>query len=69
MKENIIVTKPVSKFKSLIMPTYDRSLVDYSKYNKNVGHAGVKYSMAVQATEDVHIDVSIVMYQNYLASF
>ena len=32
------------------LPVYDRSLVDYSKYNKNVGHAGVKYSMAVQAT-------------------
>ena len=32
------------------LPIYDRSLVDYSKYNTNVGHAGVKYSMAVQAT-------------------
>ena len=32
------------------LPVYDRSLVDYSKYNTNVGHAGVKYSMAVQAT-------------------
>ena len=29
---------------------YDRSLVDYSRYNKSIGHAGVKYSMAVQAT-------------------
>ena len=32
------------------LPTYDRSLVDYSKYNETIGHAGVKYSMAVQAT-------------------
>tara|TARA_B100000900_G_scaffold411754_1_gene432079 strand:+ start:234 stop:1895 length:1662 start_codon:yes stop_codon:yes gene_type:complete len=51
MKNNIIITKPRTQIHKLDgLPTYDRSLVDYSKYNKNVGHAGVKYSMAVQAT-------------------
>jgi len=40
--------KQVSKLDSL--PVYDRSVVDYSKYNDRIGHAGVKYSMAVQAT-------------------
>ena len=40
--------KQINKLDSL--PIYDRSLVDYSKYNTNVGHAGVKYSMAIQAT-------------------
>jgi radical SAM superfamily enzyme YgiQ (UPF0313 family) len=48
---NVIVTKPRTQIHKLDeLPIYDRSLVDYSKYNKNVGHAGVKYSMAVQAT-------------------
>ena len=28
----------------------DRSLIDYTKYHKYVGHAGRKYSMAMQAT-------------------
>ena len=32
------------------LPYYDRSLVDYEKYHKYIGHAGVKYSIAVQAT-------------------
>ena len=32
------------------LPLYDRSLIDYRKYNQSIGHAGVKYSMAVQAT-------------------
>ena len=40
--------KQVNKLDEL--PIYNRSLVDYSKYNTKVGHAGVKYSMAVQAT-------------------
>tara|TARA_B100000963_G_scaffold354992_1_gene372446 strand:+ start:1519 stop:3189 length:1671 start_codon:yes stop_codon:yes gene_type:complete len=51
MNKSLIITntrKQVSKLDEL--PTYDRSLIDYSKYNHNVGHAGVKYSMAVQAT-------------------
>ncbi len=51
MPENIILTKTRKQIQKLDeLPTYDRSLVDYSKYNTNVGHAGVKYSMAVQAT-------------------
>ena len=32
------------------MPLVDRSLVDYKKYHKYVGHAGRKYSMSMQAT-------------------
>lgn len=48
---NVIITKARAQIHKLDeLPIYDRSLVDYSKYNKNVGHAGVKYSMAVQAT-------------------
>ena len=47
----IITTKTRKQFNDLdILPFYDRSLVDYSKYNEKIGHAGVKYSMAVQAT-------------------
>ena len=51
MANNIIITKTRKQIQKLDeLPIYDRSLVDYSRYNKNVGHAGVKYSMAVQAT-------------------
>ena len=32
------------------LPIYDRSLVNYEKYHQYIGHAGVKYSVAVQAT-------------------
>ena len=32
------------------LPFYDRSLVNYEKYRDYIGHAGVKHSMAVQAT-------------------
>ena len=32
------------------LPYYDRSLVNYEKYHQYIGHAGVKYSVAVQAT-------------------
>ena len=47
----IQVTKTRKQFNNLdSLPVYDRSLVDYSKYNDRIGHAGVKYSMAVQAT-------------------
>lgn len=50
MKE-IQVTKTRKQFNKLDdLPLYDRSLVDYKKYNDRIGHAGVKYSMAVQAT-------------------
>ncbi len=51
MNNNIQVTKTRKQFNNLdLLPTYDRSLVDYNNYNKRIGHAGVKYSMAVQAT-------------------
>ena len=51
MKSNIFVTPTRKQFNNLdILPIYDRSLIDYRKYNKSIGHAGVKYSMAVQAT-------------------
>ena len=49
--DNFIKTESRNQFKNLdILPFYDRSLVDYEKYHQNIGHAGVKYSMAVQAT-------------------
>ena len=49
--EKIIKTDTRKQFNNLdVLPRYDRSLVDYSKYNESIGHAGVKYSMAVQAT-------------------
>ena len=32
------------------LPHYDRSLVDYEKYHQYIGHAGVKYSVAVPIT-------------------
>ncbi len=51
MNNDIQVTKTRKQFNNLdLLPTYDRSLVDYNNYNKRIGHAGVKYSMAVQAT-------------------
>tara|TARA_B100000686_G_C16788594_1_gene977023 strand:+ start:1794 stop:3422 length:1629 start_codon:yes stop_codon:yes gene_type:complete len=51
MKDNIIISPTRKQFNNLdILPLYDRSLVDYRKYNNSIGHAGVKYSMAVQAT-------------------
>ena len=51
MKNNIFVSPTRKQFSNLdSLPIYDRSLIDYSKYSKSIGHAGVKYSMAVQAT-------------------
>ena len=50
-KNHCHVTKTRHQFNKLDnLPLYDRSLVDYQKYNERIGHAGVKYSMAVQAT-------------------
>jgi len=47
----IIATETRKQFNNLDdLPLYDRSLVDYTTYNQTIGHAGVKYSMAVQAT-------------------
>ena len=49
--EKIVKTGTRKQFNNLdILSRYDRSLVDYDKYNHSIGHAGVKYSMAVQAT-------------------
>lgn len=51
MGNNIFISPTRKQINNLdTLPTYDRSLVDYSKYNQTIGHAGVKYSMAVQAT-------------------
>ncbi len=51
MSNKIILTKTRKQFNNLdSLPVYDRSLIDYKKYNNRIGHAGVKYSMAVQAT-------------------
>jgi len=51
MKEKILISQRRKQFNNLDkLPVYDRSLVDYSRYNKSIGHAGVKYSMAIQAT-------------------
>ena len=51
MVNNLFVSPPRKQFHNLDnLPVYDRALIDYRKYNKNIGHAGVKYSMAVQAT-------------------
>ena len=51
MEQSVLLTSPRKQFNNLdTLPMYDRSLVDYTKYNRSIGHAGVKYSMAVQAT-------------------
>lgn len=48
---NIWVSKKREQTRDLdSLPLVDRSLIDYSKYHQYIGHAGVKYSMAVQAT-------------------
>ena len=33
-----------------IFPYTNRKLIDYNKYHQFIGHAGVKYSFAIQAT-------------------
>ena len=48
---NIFKTPARQQTKKLdIFPYVNRSLINYEKYHKYIGHAGVKYSMAVQAT-------------------
>jgi radical SAM superfamily enzyme YgiQ (UPF0313 family) len=48
---NIIKTPTRNQISNLdTLPFYDRSLVNYEKYRDYIGHAGVKHSMAVQAT-------------------
>ncbi len=47
----IIKTPPRKQISNLdSLPIYDRSLVNYEDYHKYIGHAGVKHSVAVQAT-------------------
>ena len=49
--DNTHKTTPRTQTKRLdIFPITDRSLIDYEKYHQYIGHAGVKYSMAIQAT-------------------
>jgi radical SAM superfamily enzyme YgiQ (UPF0313 family) len=47
----LVLTDERSQERDLdVFPIPDRSLIDYEKYHQFVGHAGVKYSVAVQAT-------------------
>ena len=49
--KEIIKTPPRKQISNLdTLPIYDRSLVNYEDYHKYIGHAGVKHSVAVQAT-------------------
>jgi radical SAM superfamily enzyme YgiQ (UPF0313 family) len=51
MTSKVYLTKTRKQINNLdTLPVYDRSLVDYKKYNHLIGHAGVTYSMAIQAT-------------------
>ena len=51
MPNNVFISPTRKQINNLdTLPVYDRSLVEYNKYNDSIGHAGVKYSMAVQAT-------------------
>ena len=46
-----ILTNPRSQTRDLdSLPIPDRSLIDYESYHRFIGHAGVKHSIAVQAT-------------------
>lgn len=47
----IVKTDQRPQFRDLDqLPLINRSLIDYDAYHQYIGHAGVKYSMAVQAT-------------------
>ena len=51
LKKPVIKTAERKQINNLdSLPIYNRSLVDYEKYHQYIGHAGVKYSVAVQAT-------------------
>ena len=51
IKPDIIKTAQRKQINNLdSIPFYDRSLVNYEDYHKYIGHAGVKHSVAVQAT-------------------
>lgn len=48
---NVHKTTPRVQTRDLdIFPVIDRTLIDYDRYHHYIGHAGVKYSMAIQAT-------------------
>ena len=50
-EKSIYQTNQRPQIKNLdTLPLIDRSLIDYDKYHKFIGHAGEKYSMAIQAT-------------------
>ena len=50
-KKRFFLSPPRKQIQNLdSLPLYDRSLIDYEKYHQYIGHAGVKYSVAVQAT-------------------
>ena len=47
----IIKTKTRAQINNLdSIPYYDRSLVNYERYQQFISHAGVKYSMSIHAT-------------------
>ena len=51
MSNNVFVSPTRKQINNLdTLPIYNRSLIEYKKYSQSIGHAGVKYSMAVQAT-------------------
>ena len=51
MSDKILKTKIQKQVSNLdSLPMYDRSLVNYKDYHKYIGHAGVKHSVAIQAT-------------------
>ncbi len=54
LKQNLVAihkTPPRIQTKRLdIFPITNRSLINYERYHQYIGHAGVKYSMAIQAT-------------------
>jgi radical SAM superfamily enzyme YgiQ (UPF0313 family) len=50
-KAPVYLTNPRPQIKELDnLPIIDRSLIDYDKYHQFIGHAGVKYQMALQPT-------------------
>jgi len=50
-KRSIFLTEPRPQIKNLdMLPVIDRSLIDYDKYHQFIVMAGIKYSMAIQAT-------------------
>ncbi len=51
MNEHIFLTERRDQIRNLdILPIVDRSLVDYEKYHRYIGQAGIKHAMSIQAT-------------------